>query len=165
MTISVAGRTVSLGAAVAAVGALVAVVGSLLPWLTVTYGEALKPLLSGTATAESASGIEGTGGKIIVVAGLVLIALVVAGILNIKIPAIGIGILVLGIVILGMALINLPARMNDVKSFDDSLAILKGLADTTGTSMSVGIGMYLAVLGGIVAFGGGVLGVVKKPAA
>jgi hypothetical protein len=165
MTISVAGRTVSLGAALAAVGALVAIIGSVLPWLTATYGGGLKAVAESSGTATSATGLEGNGGKIIVVVGLVLIAVVVAGVLNIKLPMISIGILGLAVIILGIGLINLVARMDDVKKFTDMIATVKDYVDTSGTSASVGIGMYLAVLGGVVAVVGGALDLVKKPAA
>ena len=143
MTIAATGRNLPIGAVVSAVGGAVAVIGSLLAWESV----------SAFGVSDSQSGLSSNPGKIIAVLGIVAIVLGVAWIQAVKTPAAPI-IAVSGVVVLLLAVLNF---FNISKDVDDANKILAGAA-------SVGIGLFIDILAGIVMVVGGALGMMKKAA-
>jgi hypothetical protein len=154
----------SLAAIVAAIGGALALIQAVMPWEQVSIGKGLSDAMSGLGlAADTANGLEENGGKIIAVLGIAAIALAVAWVLRAKIPAIPVLVLVVGVLIVLVGAANYLARGNDISDFNKSLDTLKAYGmDTSGTSYSVGLGMYLGILSGIVVAAGGVLGLTRK---
>jgi hypothetical protein len=123
MTVSIAGRSVSVAALLAGVGGLVAILSVLLPWATFE--------------GDSINGLDKDlmGGKIVLIVGILIVAVVAAGILKIKIPQSALILAVLGVVVLAL-----------------------------DAGASLGIGVMLEALAGIVAIVGGGWGAVQKAA-
>ena len=162
MTIAIGGRNISVGILIAALGGVLGILQAVLTWESVSYGPALASMMSGSQT--SVVGLDANQGKVILVLGIVAIALAGAVIANVKIPNVSAILVVVGAIMIGFALIGLNNAMSDMNKFNDSLAIIKGLADTTGASLSMGIGLILAAVSGVLVLVGGGLGLMKKAA-
>jgi hypothetical protein len=143
MTFSTAGRNLPIGAVVAAVGGAVAIVGSVLAWETISL----------LGVSESDSGISSNPGKIIAVLGIVVIAFAIAWIQAVKTPAVPV-IIVSGVVVLLLGVLNF---FNISKDVNDANQIVAGAA-------SVGIGLFIDIVAGVVIVVGGALGMMKKAA-
>ena len=141
MTIAVGGRNLPIGAVVAAVGGALAVIGSVLAWQSVSV----------LGTSESESGLTSNPGKIIAVAGIVAIALAVAWIMEVKVQAAA-GIIACGAVVALLGILNFISIGNDANTLN---ALMPGAA-------SVGIGVFVDIIAGIVILVGGGLGLMKK---
>jgi hypothetical protein len=143
MTIAAGGRNLPIGAVVAAVGGALAVIGSVLAWESVSV----------LGYSDSSSGISSNPGKIIVVAGIVAVALAVAWIMEKKVPAAG-GIVACGAVVALLGVLNFFSIGDDVNKAN---VILAGAA-------SIGIGLFVDIIAGVVIIVGGALGLMKKAA-
>jgi hypothetical protein len=141
MTIAVGGRNLPIGAVVAAVGGALAVIGSVLAWETVSV----------VGFSESESGLTSNPGKIIAVAGIVAIALAVAWIMEMKVQAAA-GIIACGAVVALLGVLNFFSIGDDVNKAN---ALFPGAA-------SIGIGLFVDIIAGIVIVVGGGLGLMKK---
>lgn len=150
MAVTMAGKSVSIGAIIAAVGGVLAVVAAPLAWIT----------LNAEGTSQSVNGLDADllGGKLAALLGIVIIAVVVAGILNIQVPMSDAILAVLGVLILVVvALVYFTSTLSKA-SFKDTM----DLASSFGGSASLGIGVILAAVGGILAIVGGGMGLMKK---
>lgn len=172
---NVAGRNVSIGALVAAVGGVLAIVGAFLVWFQVSLGTAL-----GGPKTDEIKGLDNNASKLALVLGIVVLALVLAWVLQLKIPylpaIVGVaGVLLL--VVLGLAFFTdilsvhfaENAKIQSVKDaladFNKALDAAKAQgADVSGSSASIGIGYILEIAAGIVVIVGGALGFRKKSA-
>jgi uncharacterized membrane protein len=152
MTVNIAGKTVGVGAIIAAIGGLLAVVGTPLAWLTMTA----------QGTSESINGLDADllGGKLAALLGIVIIAVVVAGILNVKIPQSSAILAVLGVLLLLVVVLVYFTSILGKASFKDTMDLASGF----GGSASLGIGYILEAVGGILAIVGGGMGLMKKSA-
>jgi hypothetical protein len=150
MNLTIAGKTVSVAALVAAVGGLVAIIGVPLAWMTVTVGTHTEEL---TGLDEDL-----LGGKIALILGLAVIAVVVLGILNVKIPQSGAILAALGLLIVVVVVLVYFTNLLSKESFVHTADQMK----LAGGSASIGIGALLAALGGILAIVGGGLIHLKK---
>lgn len=150
MAVTMASKSVSIGAIIAAVGGVLAVVAAPLAWITLNAG----------GTSQSVNGLDADllGGKVAALLGIAIIAVVVAGILNIKVPMSDAILAVLGVLILVvLALVYFTSTLGKA-SFKDTM----DLASSFGGSASLGIGVILAAVGGILAIVGGGMGLMKK---
>lgn len=164
MTATATGKSLSLGAILAAVGGIAAAVGAVLVWESVTIGSTLAQALAGVV---SVNGIDGNGGKIILVLGVVAIVLAGVKFLGIQLPVSDRNldglIAVVGVLIVIVAVLNVFSMQDDLNKFNQSLDQLKALGqDVSGTSAGMGIGIILALVGGVVVVAGGALGMFKK---
>lgn len=150
MAVTMAGKSVSIAAIVAAVGGVLAVVAAPLAWITMNV----------SGTSESVNGLDADllGGKVAALLGIVIIAVVVAGILNIKVPMSDVILAVLGVLILVVLALVYFTSILGKASFKDTM----DLASSFGGSASLGIGVILAAVGGILAIVGGGMGMMKK---
>jgi hypothetical protein len=146
----IAGKSVSIGAIVAAVGGVLTIVGVPLAWVTASFGP----------ESQSVNGLDGDlmGGKIALVLGILVVAVVVAGILNVNIPQPSAVLVVLGALILVVVVLVYATNLVSKESFTKTADAMKAL----GGSASLGIGVILAAVGGILALVGGGLGLTKK---
>jgi uncharacterized membrane protein len=119
----------------------VAIVGSVLAWETISL----------LGVSESDSGISSNPGKIIAVLGIVAIAFAIAWIQAVKTPAVPV-IIVSGVVVLLLGVLNF---FNISKDVNDANQIVAGAA-------SVGIGLFIDIVAGVVMVVGGALGMMKK---
>jgi hypothetical protein len=152
MTVNIAGRSVALGEIVAAVGGLVAIIGVPLAWASATIG----------GDTSNLNGLDAdlNGGKVALVLGILVVALVVAGILNVKIPQASAILVVLGALILVVVGLVYFTSMLGKASLKDTADLVSAAGGTFG----FGIGLILEVVGGIVVIVGGGLGLMKKSA-
>jgi hypothetical protein len=141
MTVNIAGKSVSYASLAALVGGILAIVGAVLPWATYK-GTSLNGLDEGLL-----------GGKVALVLGVVIAAVVVAGILKVKIPQSGAILAILGAAILVVLVLVYFTKILSDMSFKD-------LIDLTGASL--GVGVILEVVGGILAIVGGAMIYLKK---
>ena len=150
MAVNIAGKSVSMAAIVAAIGGILVIVAAPLAWMTLSFG----------GNSDSATGLdEGLiGGKIALVLGILIVAVVVAGILNIKIPQSGAVLVALGALVLVIVVLIYFTKLVS----DESFTNMSDLAKAAGGSASLGIGVMLAVLGGVLAIVGGGMSLMKK---
>ncbi len=138
MGISVGTRQLPIGAVLAAVGGLLAALGSFLPWETA----------SGNGLSISASGFDGNGGKLIVLAGIVAIAAAAAWVLDYKLPVSpGVLAIAAGVLVLVVVVYNYSGLQGDTDQ-----------ATQLGISASIGLGYLIDAVAGVLAIVGGVLG-------
>jgi hypothetical protein len=140
----------SVAAIVAGVGGVLAIVAAPLAWISMSAGGE-----SQTVTGLDAGLI---GGKIALVLGILVIAVVVAGILNVNIPQSGVVLAALGVLILVVVVLVYFTKLVSDESFTTTSDMMK----LVGGSASLGIGVILAAVGGILAILGGWLIVPKK---
>jgi hypothetical protein len=140
----------SVAAIVAGVGGVLAIVAAPLAWISMSAGGE-----SQTVTGLDAGLI---GGKIALVLGILVIAVVVAGILNVNIPQSGVVLAALGVLILIVVVLVYFTKLVSDESFTTTSDMMK----LVGGSASLGIGVILAAVGGILAILGGWLIVPKK---
>jgi hypothetical protein len=152
MTVNIAGRSVATGEIVAAVGGLVAIIGVPLTWASATIGGQTSNL--GGLDADL------NGGKIALVLGILVVALVVAGIINVKIPQASAILVALGALILVVVVLVYFTSMLGKASLKDT----SDLVSAAGGTFGFGIGLILEVVGGIVVIVGGGLGLMKQQA-
>lgn len=149
MAIAIGARKISIGNLVAGIGALVAVVGAFLPWETMK--EEFAALAGQSSTISGFS--SGNAGKLVTVFGIIVLVVVVAAVMEIKLPVrqtlIGGAAVLLLVALWGFLGIN--------KDVSDANAIVPGIG-------AVGMGLYISLLGGVVAVVGGVLDMMKKDA-
>jgi hypothetical protein len=140
----------SVAAIVAGVGGVLAIVAAPLAWIS----------MSAEGQSESVTGLDGglLGGKIALVLGILVVAVVVAGILDIKIPQSGAVLAVLGALILLVVVLVYFTKLVSDESFTTTSDMMK----LVGGSASLGIGVILAAVGGILALAAGGLIVSKK---
>jgi hypothetical protein len=150
MVVNIAGKSVSIAAIVAAVGGILAIVAAPLAWISASAG----------GETSDVNGLDGglIGGKIALVLGILVVAVVVAGILNVKIPQSGVVLAALGALILLVVVLIYFTKLVSDESFTTVSDSMKAL----GGSASLGIGVILAAVGGILAIVGGGLIVAKK---
>jgi hypothetical protein len=143
MTASIPGKSLPIGAIVGGVGGVAAVVGAFLAWESAS--------LLGSST--SWTGWEGgNGGKIIAVLGVVAIAIAIAWVMAVKLPTPGGLMVTAGVLILLVGILNFFSISDDVNQAN---AIFAGAA-------SVGIGLFIDLLAGVVIIVGGALGVMAR---
>ena len=150
MNLTIAGKTVSVAALLAGIGGLVAVVGVPLAWITATAGP----------ETQSVTGLDGglLGGKIALILGIALIVVVVAGVMDVKLPQSGAILAVLGVLILVVVVLVYFTKLLSDASFVDTADLMK----QAGGSAGIGIGIILEVVGGILAIIGGGMIYMKK---
>ena len=150
MNVTIAGKTVSVAALLAGIGGLVAVVGVPLAWITESVGP----------VSASVTGLDGglMGGKIALILGIAIVAVVVAGVLDVKIPQSGAILAALGVLILVVVVLIYFTSILSDHSFSD----VSDLAKAAGGSAGIGIGVMLEVVGGILAIIGGGMIYMKK---
>jgi uncharacterized membrane protein len=149
---NIAGKTVSIGSILGAVGGLLAVLGAPLAWMTVSAG--------GQSTSVTGLDKDLNGGKVALVLGLLIIALVVATVLNVKIPMAGAVLAGLGVLVLVVIVLVYFTSILSTPSFKDAMDLVNGF----GGNASLGIGVWLEILGAILAIVGGALNMSKKAA-
>jgi uncharacterized membrane protein len=150
MAINIAGKSMSYAAIVAAVGGILAIVGAALTWISVSAGGA----------TQDTSGLDSKvlGGKVALVLGILVLAVVAAGILNIKIPQSS-----LILVVLGAAILVVVALVYFTKILSDSSFVdIADSAKKYGGSASLGIGAFAEIAAGILAIVGGGWALLKK---
>ena len=150
MAVTVVGKSVSIAAIVAAVGGILAIVAAPLAWIS----------LSAPGESQTVTGLDAglIGGKIALVLGILVIAVVVAGILDVNIPQSGVVLAALGVLILLVVVLVYFTKLVSDESFTNTSDMMK----LVGGSASLGIGVILAAVGGILAILGGWLIVAKK---
>lgn len=161
------------------VGGVLLVIGPLLAWATVSLNtEALAQalgidpsLLSGVPSkSESVNGFDSpASGKWVLIAGIVVLVLAVVSLVQSgKSKLAGTVLIVAGLVGLGFALYDVT-RLNDLK--DEALSAISGLASQAGIDVGVldaaidvsaGFGIWLAMIGAVLAIIGGIMGVASK---
>jgi hypothetical protein len=155
---------------VAGVGGLLAVVQAIMVWEQVRLGSVSESTFAimGTPLPRNANGIDENGGKIVLVLGIVAVGLAVAWIMRLGarsspalVPSL---VLTAGVFIFLVAAANWVARTNDVNDLNRALDSVKGPIDISGTSYSVGLGIYVALAGGVITAAGGLLGLARKGA-
>jgi hypothetical protein len=164
MTVAVGERKISIGIIAAAVGGVLAVIQAFLTWESVTYGAALSAFGASLNTKSSIVGLDANQGKIILALGIVAIALAAAVIAQVKIPNVSAILVVVGVIMIAFAVIGIFNAMSDMNDFNTSLDSIKSLVDTSGTAVSIGIGLIVAFAAGVLVLLGGALGLVKKSA-
>jgi peptidoglycan biosynthesis protein MviN/MurJ (putative lipid II flippase) len=143
MTVNIAGKTVSVADLLALAGGIVAIVGAPLAWMTF-HGDDLTGLDEGLL-----------GGKVVLALGILLV--VVAGIAILKLVTIPP--LVLALIELGLGVLVLAVLV--IVYFTDILSDMS-FKDLSDLGASIGIGVIVVVVGGLLAIGGGALALVKK---
>ena len=140
----------SVAAIVTGVGGVLAIVAAPLAWISMSAG----------GESQSVTGLDAglMGGKIALVLGILVVAVVVAGILDINIPQSGAVLVALGALILLVVVLVYFTKLVSDESFTNTADLMK----LVGGSASLGIGVILAAVGGILALVGGGLIVSKK---
>lgn len=140
----------SVAAIVAGVGGVLAIVAAPLAWIS----------MSAEGVSQTVTGLDGglIGGKIALVLGILVVAVVVAGILDVKIPQSGAVLVALGALILLVVVLVYFTKLVSDESFTNTSDMMK----LVGGSASLGIGVILAAVGGILALVGGGLILAKK---
>jgi len=141
--VNVAGRYVSIGAVVGFVGGILALIGAFIAWETIS-----SPIVNLSTTGWDI----GNGGKIITFLGIVAIAVALAWILALRLPMPGVILIVVGVLVALVGIANYFSVTDDVNAGN---ALLPG-------STSLGIGVYVDILAGVVIAIGGVLGLVSR---
>jgi hypothetical protein len=160
--------------ALAAAGGIVALIGCLLPWIVLDFGRIAilvqSPTRSLSANAWSLDGL----GKTALICSIVLLVaavLVAAGQAGGARSALGVVIVVTGSIIGLVAIFEMARKGSYVDNLlrdsfssrlhrtisDVEFARLKVVLDRLGFSVSFGVGLYLAAIGGILGVVGGVL--------
>jgi hypothetical protein len=159
--------------ALVSAGGLVATVGVLLPWVKVDYGSAVL-LVHATRVNSYGAWRLGAYGRIALVGA---VALIVIGVLlampagrqnrgRLGLMAVGAGALVLSIAVLEIVLkrsrVDHLLRVEFGVPFGRlltaaELARVKAALDSLGFSISLGLGIFLAALGGVLGVAGGIL--------
>jgi peptidoglycan biosynthesis protein MviN/MurJ (putative lipid II flippase) len=143
MTVNIAGKTVSVADLLALAGGIVAIVGAPLAWMTF-HGDDLTGLDEGLL-----------GGKVVLALGILLVVVAGIAILKlVKIPP-----LVLALIELGLGVLVLAVLV--IVYFTDILSDMS-FKDLSDLGASIGIGVIVVVVGGLLAIGGGALALVKK---
>jgi hypothetical protein len=153
MTVGIAGKTVSVGDLVALAGGIVAIVGAPLAWISVSaegMSEDIGGLDEGLLAGKVALAL---GVLIVVVAGIAILKLV-----KIQWPVAALIELALGVLVLAVLVL---VYFTDILS-DHSFQDISDLYKAMGGSASIGIGIIVEIVGGLLAIGGGVLALVKK---
>jgi hypothetical protein len=140
----------SVAAIVAGVGGVLAIVGVPLAWASATMG--------GETTNLNGLDADLNGGKVALLLGILVVAVVAAGILNLSIPQPGAILAALGALLLvDVALVYFTSMLGKV-----SLKDTADLVSAAGGTFGFGIGLILVAVGGILALVGGGLIVAKK---
>ncbi len=143
MTVNIAGKTVSVADLLALAGGIVAIVGAPLAWMTF-HGDDMTGLDEGLL-----------GGKVVLALGILLVVVAGIAILKlVKIPP-----LVLALIELGLGVLVLAVLV--IVYFTDILSDMS-FKDLSDLGASIGIGVIVVVVGGLLAIGGGALALVKK---
>lgn len=156
---SAGSRSTPIGPILAIVGGALLAIGSFLSWATV----------SGTGTEVSATGMDGSDGVITLVAGLAALA---CGVIAMKAGrrALAVIAIVAGLIGAGVGLYDaLTAKDSVLDSASEEVATQVGATteevraflddaiDAGQLSISIGIGLYIVIGGGVIALVGGVL--------
>jgi hypothetical protein len=152
-------RPTPLGPILAVAGGALLAIGSFLTWAEV----------SGGGQSESVSGTEGSDGWITLVAGVLVVAAGVAAFKAVRRP-LAILIIAMGLVGGGVGLYDaLTAKENVISevaeqsaastgaSVAEVRAVLDQLIDSGQIGISIGIGLYIVIVGGVLAVVGGLL--------
>jgi hypothetical protein len=153
---TIAGRNVSLAALIAGVGGILALVSSPLVWASGT--------ISGH-TDDLAGFDDGmNAGKAAVLLGIVVLVLVAVWLLDVKLPSVaGLSSLALATVAAGVLVVGVAVATYFTNWLGEmSLKDLSDQISAVGGSVSVGIGLLLDVVAGIVVIVGGGLALVRK---
>ena len=158
----------------AAAGGIVALVGCLLPWVVLDFGKLAILVQSPTRTLSANGWSLDALGKVALICSIVLLVaaiLVAAGSATGARSAFGVVMVVAGTLIGLVAVFEMARKGSYVDhllrtSFSSSLhrtisdaefGRLKAVLDRLGFSVSFGVGLYLAVIGGVLGVIGGVL--------
>jgi hypothetical protein len=167
VNLTIAGKTVSLAAIVAAVGGLLAIVGAFLAWASLTVGAGMAQVLGSHSDGK---GVDETAGKVALLLGIVVIALVAAWILQLKVPMIPVLVAVVGALIIVVMALTFFTSILSQGSLKDALdtanktidqAKAAGM-DTAGTSAGPGLGFILEIVAGVLVIAGGAWAQLKK---
>ncbi|MGD0247721.1 MAG: hypothetical protein ABSB75_01575 [Candidatus Limnocylindrales bacterium] len=154
MAINIAGRSVSIAALLGLAGGILAIVGVPLAWISLSPGGDVLGTDDGLM-----------GGRIALVLGIVIVVLAAAWILKVvKVPSIaGLSTLALLTAIAGVliVLVVVLVYFTNILS-DESFTHTADMMKAAGGSASLGIGVLLDALGGILAIVGGVWALLKK---
>jgi hypothetical protein len=143
---------------------LLAILQSLLVWQQISIGAHLRFVVEamGTTVPSSANGLEENGGRVILGLGITAVVLAAAWLARVKVAAIPEYAVLAGVLMVVVAGANWILRNDDVSDFNGQLETLSAIVDTSGTSYSVGIGIYVALAGGLITTAGGLLGLMGK---
>jgi hypothetical protein len=163
----------SMGAIVGIVGGVALVLGSLLTWGTgslnvqaLASAAGLDPAAVSAAIGDvsrSVSGIEVTGGKWALAMGIVAIILGVVAFLRVSPRVVGFGLIVAGLIGGGWALYDTTqadvVKEQAIEEAVPRLGSVEGASAVIGqyVDTSFGVGIWISVLGGLVAIGGGIV--------
>jgi len=146
MAIAVSGRKMPIGGLVAGLGGVVSILGAFLPAQTA----------SANGLSISASFFDGNAGKTICVAAIVALVLVGAWLTGQKLPLNKVAVSVVIILAGAVVLLVVAANYGDIT---DGVNLVNKYSPGAA---SVGMGLYLTLVGGILLAVGGVLGLVQK---
>jgi hypothetical protein len=130
---------------VAAIGGLGAVLQGMLAW------ESLGGALD-------VNGASANGGKLIEILGLVALGLALLRRTTTGVSAL---LLIVGAAITAIGIGNFITVSDYVNSFNEAASSTAALAGSAGPGFSVGLGIYVAILSGVLVAGGGFLGLVE----
>jgi hypothetical protein len=173
------GSEAPIGAILAGIGGVVMAIGAVLNWATASIDvEALAAalgvdpsLLAGTAgeTSKSFAGTSSSDGKIVLVCGIVAIVIAILAFTRRQIPkALAIVAIVAGLVGGGLALYDISTKGDIVAEAKDAAAPSLEAAGIDASvlddvfDVSLGIGIWLSVVGGVVVLVAGLMLVTKK---
>jgi hypothetical protein len=144
MAVAVAGRNWGIGAILGALGGLIGIIAAFVPVESVSAG----PI------SASNSLMDGNAGKTLIVVAAIALIVAVASIMNVKMPRLVAPVV---LVLCGLvALLIVGANWGNIN--DDVNAANQLLAGAA----SVGVGLYVAAVAGILMVAGGVLGFMNK---
>jgi hypothetical protein len=163
----------SMGAIVGIVGGVALVLGSLLTWGTgslnvqaLATAVGLDPATVSAVLGDvsrSVSGIDVTGGKWALAMGIVAIVLGVVAFLRVSPRVVGIGLIVAGLIGGGWALYDTTqadvVKEQAIEDVAPQLGSVEGASAVLGQYIdtSFGPGIWISILGGLVAIGGGIV--------
>ena len=137
-----------VAAMIAGIGGFAALVQAIVAWSTINAG----PVISvGT------NGADFRGGQLIMLAGSAVLAIAVAMAMRTTIPA-GAIIATLGILIVVVTIINFSSLSQEIDGF---AALQSAYMKTTGSTESLGPGLFVSLIGGVLAAFGGMLGSIE----
>jgi hypothetical protein len=163
----------SMGAVVGIVGGVALVLGSLLTWGTgslnvqaLASAAGLDPSAVSAAIGDvsrSVSGIDVTGGKWALAMGIVAIVLGVVAFMRVSPRVVGLGLIVAGLIGGGWALYDTTqadvVKEQAIEEAVPRLGSVEGASAVIGQYIdtSFGAGIWISVLGGLIAIGGGIV--------
>jgi hypothetical protein len=165
------GRPSPIAGIVMLAGGAVLIVGSLLAWVTVNLGRTLGGLSVDVKGTDADGTISLVCGIVVAIVGIVALAIKSRGVRR----AMAIVAIVAGLIGGGVALYDISQKDNQLDTgfrqaieqrtgqpaTDAQLRALKAILERLGIKVSLGPGIYVTAIGGLVALAGGVMGVAR----